>query len=71
MDKVCCLCYHFWFYGGSPGYSEYTPPDMPEVECMKDHWKMSLHDGIEEYRKNILTANKCDDYIYYKKQSTK
>lgn len=65
QEKVCILCRHFDCDGGSPGYSEYTPPVESTIECRKKKWKLEWYTQ-DEYREKLLTAETCEDYIHWK-----
>ena len=59
--RLCVLCKHFDFDGGSQGYSELTPGDSGYMTCGENVWP----DGMEglttgEYRERMLTAVNCE-----------
>ena len=66
-DKICCFCKHFSFDMGDPGWSEETPGWDAEIECSKNHWKMSNRDGGSgDFRENIQKASTCPDWKFFK-----
>lgn len=38
VERICILCRHWQFYGGSPWYSDVTPGNDASTECVKGHW---------------------------------
>ena len=62
-DLTCIDCIHWYFYGGSPDYSELTPGENWESRCRKGHWKMGVYDDDQiSYRKKLLMARNCADF---------
>ena len=60
--KLCIWCEHFNFDSGWGG-TDVTPGDPAELECNKGHWNLNgMYLGVNEYRRCMLTAQKCPDY---------
>lgn len=64
QNLVCLFCKYFYFDGGSPGYSEYTPGCNASMCCNKGHWDMwNLLDYHRiDLKTNMKKAQHCDDY---------
>ena len=66
MEKLCVFCKHWEFYGGSPGYSEYTPGTATSMDCAKGKFgkRFRLLDlyGPDDFRALIIRAGVCDKY---------
>jgi hypothetical protein len=65
MDKKnCIMCKHWEFDSGEPDYSEWTPGENWSMHCKKSVWDTygSGYISQSEFRKFLLTANKCDKY---------
>jgi len=58
--RLCVLCKHFEFHGGSQGYSEATPGSLGTLDCDKNVWHGDM-DGmtVSEYRALMLKAENC------------
>jgi hypothetical protein len=63
--KTCLECAHFYFDGGSPGYSDYTPGDDMEISCNKGVWYAGVDTDLTEYRKYMRTAATCPKFEKY------
>ena len=65
-DTVLCWhCQHIYWDSGSPGYSEYTPGDPPDIHCLKDHWHLRTSWGnmeMEDFRAALESARTCTDF---------
>lgn len=60
MDN-CLFCEHFYFYPGSPHYSELTPGESGEIGCGLDYWDWHGFTD-EQFRYAMLSADSCEDY---------
>ena len=59
--RLCVLCKHFDFSGGSPGYSELTPGDSGDMSCDKKVWPRGMdYLDTQGYRTRMLTAVSCE-----------
>lgn len=65
-EKLCVFCKHWDFYGGSQGYSEYTPGSEASMNCNKGHYGRHFDllniSGEDGFRAQILKAETCPDY---------
>lgn len=59
----CLDCKHFYFDPGSPGYSEQTPGSDMSLGCYKDHWSGRDCYSQDDFRKHMLSAKTCKDYV--------
>ena len=63
MNKrdLCIFCTYFNFDLGCPDFSDVTPGDPVEIECMKGKWRMGQYeeDAQIKYRKKIRMAKDC------------
>ena len=67
--RTCIECSRWSFYGGSRGYSEWTPGDGWSMECLKGHWKMEGVDTREEeFYKTLSAAATCKDFTPVSKE---
>ena len=64
--RTCLLCSHFHIEPGAIHWSEVTPGSDSDIRCLKDHWAYCVEFTTDQYREAMLTAVKCDDYVYYK-----
>jgi hypothetical protein len=61
--RLCVLCEHFEFSGGSPTYSEYTPGSSGDMACNKKVWTDDMdYMSTERYREIMLTAVNCGQF---------
>ena len=62
--RTCVECKHWWFYGGSPCYSEITHGMEWESWCEKKHWDVKDPHEIDQgqYAKFLMTARRCNDF---------
>ena len=63
LAKTCLFCRHFYFTGGTPGYSERTPGGYVELGCNNNVWETKLYDEASELRRHMLTAQFCNLFI--------
>ena len=64
LVKICLFCKHFVFSPGDAGYSEYTPGYEASMDCNIHDLDIDLHAETEaSYRKKLLTAQTCDDFV--------
>ena len=64
--RTCILCAKFSFHAGLDAYSERTPGSEWIAWCLQGHWDMSGDDedlSEEVYRRNLLTARTCPDFV--------
>ena len=60
---VCWSCRHFWFSGGSGGYSEYTPGYAGSMSCAKNVWDAEMEGMHEDKLRELLTtAERCTNF---------
>lgn len=58
-DKCCVECEHFRVETGTGGWSEYTPDETFHMWCNKDIWAWESYGPEDEWRKAILSAQRC------------
>lgn len=63
LTKTCLFCRHFYFTGGTPGYSEQTPGGDVEIGCDSGLWQTRQNDTASELRRCMLTAQFCERFI--------
>ncbi len=63
LTQTCLFCRHFYFTGGSPGYSKQTPGGDVGIGCNLNLWETKLHDEVSELRRYMLTAQFCNQFI--------
>lgn len=64
IPRTCILCKEMYFDLGEPDWSDVTLGVDWYSCCSKDHWRVSGCDVTwEDYRKNLLTAEKCPDFV--------
>jgi hypothetical protein len=67
--RVCVTCQYFSFWEGRPRYSKYTPGESASMCCDKGYWQFDFNGtsaNEANYRKTLLTALSCDDYLEVK-----
>lgn len=58
--STCWLCRHFYFDGGSPGYSDLTPGSNASFECDKGVWEIDLYQESEiTMHEKLSTSQRC------------
>ena len=62
LVQTCLFCSHFYFDGGSPGHSEYTPGSDASIGCSKGVWDYEMYDMTNDFRRHMLTAQTCDKF---------
>ncbi len=63
LTKTCLFCRHFYFTGGTPGYSKQTPGSDVEIGCNLSFWETKLHDEAGNLRQYMLSAQFCERFI--------
>lgn len=58
----CLDCKHFYFYGGSPSYSEYTPGSDMSFGCNHNFWDSSDCYDQDDFSRYMQMANDCKSY---------
>ena len=67
-EKLCVFCKHFEFDEGEEGYSELTPGSDTLMGCDLGKWDHYNLEGFgpDGFRKTILQAESCKDYVVSK-----
>ena len=64
-ERLCVFCRHWWFDGGSPGFSEMTPGSDASMDCAKGCYTAHRLDDISSpdgFRAIIRKAESCKHY---------
>lgn len=62
QERLCLFCEHFYLDTGCRDYSEYTPGNEFDMQCLKEHWTYKRYGDEDHYRACIIAAWKCPDY---------
>jgi hypothetical protein len=63
MKKTCMLCKYWYFDGGSPGYSEYTPGIDWSMLCNEGVWDCDdKYITVGGFRSIMKKAESCSKF---------
>jgi len=66
VEKTCILCKDILFCMPEPDWSDVTPGVGAEICCLAGHWTIDLlNNTTEEYRRILLSAQDCMDFVEY------
>lgn len=60
--KSCLFCKHFYFDGGTPNYSEWTPGSPSTMECFKKVVEFHAPPYLEDLQATYVFAENCHLY---------
>ncbi len=69
--RTCLVCRLFEIDSGTEGYSEWTPGDPARVGCQAGLWELERSDDAQDFRKKMLTAACCKDFVRHDAEPAK